>query len=247
MAKKPWYKEWFISPYYDILYRNRNVEEAEAFVKKLVDYLKPAADSYMFDVACGKGRHSKALADMGFDVTGTDLCLPSIEYAKQFENDHLHFYQHDMRLPFRINYFNYAFNFFTSFGYFKTRREHDDAMRTIAQSLKPYGTFVIDYLNVRYVEENLKRSEELQIGDVNFNIARWFDEEHFFKQIQISDTSKKPQHLFTERVAKFSIGDFTDLLSYQHMQIQHVFGDYDLADYDIRKSPCMIIVASKNK
>jgi hypothetical protein len=29
------------------------------------------------------------------------------------------------------------FNFFTSFGYFKTRREHDAAVRTIAKSLKP--------------------------------------------------------------------------------------------------------------
>ena len=32
-----------------------------------------------------------------------------------------------MRNLFWIRYFDYVFNFFTSFGYFSTRREHDDA------------------------------------------------------------------------------------------------------------------------
>ncbi|MBI1692779.1 MAG: hypothetical protein FYV88_5020, partial [Bacteroidetes bacterium] len=36
--------------------------------------------------------------------------------------------------PFWINYFDYAFNFFTSFGYFRTRREHDNAIRSLAGS-----------------------------------------------------------------------------------------------------------------
>ncbi len=87
----------------------------------------------MLDVACGRGRHSRILASKGFVVTGIDISFDSIAFAKQFENENLDFYQHDMRLPFRVNYFDYAFNFFTSFGYFKTRREHDDAIRTIAK------------------------------------------------------------------------------------------------------------------
>ncbi len=91
----------------------------------------------MLDIGCGKGRHSVQLASKGFDVTGIDLSEHSITKAKKKENDHLHFFVHDMRLPFWINYFDYAFNFFTSFGYFKTRREHDNAIRTVAQSLKP--------------------------------------------------------------------------------------------------------------
>ncbi len=56
------------------------------------------------------------LASLGYDTTGIDLSEESIEEALKMENDKLHFYQHDMRLPFWINYFDYAFNFFTSFG-----------------------------------------------------------------------------------------------------------------------------------
>jgi SAM-dependent methyltransferase len=246
MPDKSWYKDWFNSHYYHLLYQHRDEEEAMAFIQTLIGYLQPACGVRMLDVACGKGRHSKALADMGFDVTGIDLSEASIAEARTQESDNLHFYQHDMRLPFWVNYYDYAFNFFTSFGYFRTRREHDNAIRTITQSLKHEGVFVIDYLNVHYVEDRLEKSFIATIEDVAFHITKWQDEEHFFKQIQITDASNKtPRHLYTERVAKFSLGDFTDMLSYQDMQVQEVFGDYQLGHYDVRKSPRMIIVAKK--
>lgn len=247
MPDKAWYKDWFNSHYYHILYQYRDDDEALQFIHRLIQYLKPPPGSTMIDVACGKGRHSRVLADMGFDVTGIDLSAASINEAKKTEDDHLHFYQHDMRLPFWINYYQYAFNFFTSFGYFKTRREHDNAIRTIAQSLTVNGIFVIDYLNVHYEEERLQKLLTTTIEGVTFHITKWQDEEHFFKQIQVTDTENKTlKHLYTERVAKFSLGDFTDMLAYQGMQVQEVFGDYQLNRYDVKNSPRMIIVARKN-
>jgi SAM-dependent methyltransferase len=247
MSDKPWYKDWFDSHYYHLLYQHRDDEEALHFIDILIRYLNPQPGATMVDIACGRGRHSKVLADMGFDVTGIDLSAASIEEAKKSEDDHLHFFQHDMRLPFWINYFQYAFNFFTSFGYFKTRREHDNAIRTIAQGLVKGGIFVIDYLNVHYSEERLEKSSTASVDGVTFHITKWQDEEHFFKQIQVTDEANKtPKHLYTERVAKFSLGDFTDMLAYQGMQVQEVFGDYHLGRYDVRKSPRMIILAKKN-
>ena len=246
MSDKAWYKDWFSSPYYHQLYQHRDDSEANNFIDTLIASLQPASGSTMLDVACGKGRHSKALAEMGFDVTGIDLSFSSINEAKEFEDEKLHFFQHDMRLPFWINYFDYAFNFFTSFGYFKTRREHDNAIRTIAQSIKENGVFVIDFLNVHYAEDSMQKNLIKKIDDTEFHITKWHDEDHFFKQIQVIDSSAKTlKHLYTERVAKFTLGDFTDMLSYQHMQIQEVFGDYQMGIYDVRKSPRLIIVAKK--
>ncbi|BAV05790.1 Methyltransferase domain-containing protein [Filimonas lacunae] len=247
MPMKGWYKEWFSSPYYHLLYNNRNDNEALDFIKKLIAHVQPAPGSKMLDVACGRGRHSKILAEMGFDVTGIDISGDSIEVAKESEDEHLHFYQHDMRQPSWINYFDFAFNFFTSFGYFRTRREHDAAFRTIAQSLNANGTFVIDYLNVHYTEDHLVKIENKKIEDTIFHISRWQDTDHFFKQIQIEQNGHLLKHLYTEKVAKFSLGDFTDMLAYQGMQVQEVFGDYQLGHYDVRKSPRMIITATKAK
>lgn len=102
-----------------------------------MQHLKPGPGSTMLDIACGKGRHAIHLAENDYDVTGIDLSAQSIEEASLSEKDNLRFYQHDMRLPFWINYFHYAFNFFTSFGYFKTMRENYNVVETISKALKP--------------------------------------------------------------------------------------------------------------
>ncbi len=92
MSDNPWYKEWFNSPFYHKLYFERDDKEAEDFIDQLIRYLKPAAGSRILDVACGKGRHSKILASLGFDVTGIDISPASIAFARQFENDQLQFF-----------------------------------------------------------------------------------------------------------------------------------------------------------
>ncbi len=243
--QQTWFKDWFNSPYYHQLYFNRDDREAASFIDKLISYLKPAPGSTMLDVACGKGRHSIQLAGKGFDVTGIDLSEDSIHEALQSETASLHFYRHDMRLPFWINYFDYAFNFFTSFGYFKTRREHDNAIRTIAQAIKKDGVFVMDFLNVHYAEDHLIHQSEKEIDGVNFLITKWYDENHFYKKIVVEDEYLKEPLIYTEKVAKFSLGDFTEMFAYQGLQIQEVFGDYDFGNYDVRRSPRMLMIAKK--
>jgi len=245
--QQTWFKDWFNSPYYHQLYFKRDDKEAAAFIDNLISYLKPAPNSTMLDVACGRGRHSIQLAGKGFDVTGIDLSDDSINDALQYETETLHFYKHDMRLPFWMNYFDYAFNFFTSFGYFKTRREHDNAIRTIAQAIKREGMFVMDFLNVHYAEDHLVHQSEKEIDGINFIITRWYDETHFYKKIIVEDDNQEEPLVYTEKVAKFSLGDFTEMFAYQGLQMQEVFGDYSFSNYDIKKSPRMVMIAKKIK
>lgn len=245
METKPWFKDWFNSLYYHQLYFKRDEAEAAKFINKLIDYLNPSPGCFMLDMACGRGRHARQLASKGFDVTGTDLSPDSILEARKHETENLHFFVHDMRLPFWMNYFDYAFNFFTSFGYFRTRREHENSIRTIAQSLQPNGIFVIDYLNVHYAEDHLVHKSEIQIDDVNYYITKWYDETHFFKKIIIEDDVLKKPLEYQEKVAKFSLGDFTEMLAYHQLQIQEVFGDYNFNSYHVKNSPRMLIISKK--
>ena len=241
-----WFKEWFNSPYYHLLYFERDDREAAAFINQLIKYLNPAPGSMMMDMACGRGRHSRILSSHGYDVTGVDLSTDSIREAQKFEKEDLHFYQHDMRLPFWMNYFHYAFNFFTSFGYFKTEREHYNAIRTIANALKPGGILVMDYLNVHYAEDHLVHKSDKEVNAVNFYITKWYDETHFYKKISVADPLLKQPQEYTEKVAKFSLGDFTDMLSFQGLQVTEVFGDYAFGDYHVKKTPRLILIATKD-
>lgn len=240
-----WYQQWFDSPYYHKLYFERDEAEARAFIERLLRCLKPKPGSRMLDVACGRGRHSRMLATAGFDVTGTDLSPASITYASQFESDNLHFYQHDMRLPFWVNYFDYAFNFFTSFGYFATRREHDAAVRSLSQSLKPDGLLLFDYLNVPFAEAHLQPNEVKTIDAITFEIHRWQDSTHFYKRIRIWGAELQQPLEFTEKVVKFGIANFKEMLNAQKMQVTAVFGDYKLQNYDGTNSPRLILLARK--
>ncbi|HSC52826.1 MAG TPA: class I SAM-dependent methyltransferase [Phnomibacter sp.] len=245
MARTDWFDEWFDTPYYHQLYFQRDEKEASGFIDLLIAHLQAAPNSTMLDVACGKGRHSYHLHELGHDVTGIDISVQSISEANESAEQGLQFFVHDMRQPFRINYFDYAFNFFTSFGYFNTRREHDAAIRTIAQSLKLDGILVIDYLNVHFAEDHFKHQFDIEMNGTNFHITKWMDEDHFYKKIEVERDEFTEPHVYTEKVAKFSLGDFTEMLAYQGLQIMEVFGDYQLGPYDVRTTPRMIMIAKK--
>jgi SAM-dependent methyltransferase len=242
-----WFEGWFNSPYYHKLYAYRDDKEAAVFIESLLARLKPPPGSRMLDVACGRGRHAIILAAKGFDVTGIDLAPANIAYAIRSQDDHLHFYEQDMRRPFWINYFDYAFNFFTSFGYFKTEREHLKAIHNISQSLKTNGVFVLDYLNAGYVEDHLVHESVKNKGSTRFLITRWSDRTHFYKKIRIEDEGVPEKLEFIEKVANFSLDDFEKMFEANALRISEVFGDYDLNPYDRKQSPRLIIIAKKER
>jgi SAM-dependent methyltransferase len=247
MRTKGWFSDWFNSSYYHALYQHRDDTEALQFIHNLIAYLTPKPHATMLDIACGKGRHSKALFDAGFDVTGIDLSPASIEAASTMQTNGLTFYCHDMRETFKANYFEYAFNFFTSFGYFDTNDEHQLAITAMAANLKESGTLVIDYLNVGIVEENSDKEAVSQIDDFIFYTKKWQDDLFLFKEIRVIDLiSNEELGVFEERVRKYSLQDFTLFMQTAGLQIVSTFGDYQLGQYDMEKSDRLIMIAKKH-
>lgn len=244
MKKKDWYENWFSSAWYKILYRDRDVQEAEQFVETLINYLQPPRGSRMLDIACGEGRYAGQLAGQGYDVTGIDLSYQSIRKAKEMEADNLHFYVHDMRFPFYINYFDYAFNFFTSFGYFANDRDHVMAAKSFASALKKNGLLVIDYLNVAYVLNNLVPEEVVEKEGVKFDIKRSLIDKHIIKDIRVTD-KEGAQHHYAERVAAFSLEDFLQLFHKAGMELVNTYGDHDMGTYDAVSSERLIMIFKK--
>jgi len=211
----------------------------------LIAQLEPAEGSHMIDVGCRTGRHCKHLASKGYKVTGIDLAFSSIQQAKKYETESLHFFQHDMRLPFGVGWFDYIFNFFTSFGYFKDKSEDHKVISNMALALKSGGILVLDYLNVQYSEERSRASEEKEIDGIIYHITRWMDDTHFFKRIAIEDNQLAEPFENIEQVSKLRMEDFNKMFTFYNLQLEEVYGDYSLNDYDREKSTRLIMIARK--
>jgi 2-polyprenyl-3-methyl-5-hydroxy-6-metoxy-1,4-benzoquinol methylase len=247
MRKKGWFSDWFNSSYYHTLYQHRDDTEALQFIHNLIAYLKPMPHATMLDIACGKGRHSKALFDGGFDVTGIDLSPASIEAASAMITNGLTFSCHDMRETFKANYFDYAFNFFTSFGYFDTNDEHQLAITAMAANLKEEGTLVLDYLNVGIVETSSDVDAVTQIDTFIFHTKKRHDNLFLFKEIRVVDAvSNEVLGVFEERVRKYSLNDFTVFMQNAGLEIIETFGNYQLHAYQPELSDRLIMVAKKH-
>lgn len=243
MSRK-WFHNWFNSPYYHILYNHRDNDEAEFFIDNLCAYLKPAPDSRLLDIACGRGRHSNYLNKKGYDVTGIDLSFASITFAQQFENEKLNFYVHDMRNLFYINYFDIAFNLFTSFGYFNSEKEHVNSLKSFNKALKKDGVLVLDYFNCEKIVKHLTPQEVKHVDGIDFYISKKIVDGKIIKSISFEHKNK--DFAFKEEVKSFSFSDFERLFKKSGFKIDYYFGDYSLQPFDECKSDRLIFICSKS-
>ncbi|PWJ36030.1 class I SAM-dependent methyltransferase [Sediminitomix flava] len=243
-AEKDWFADWFNTPYYHLLYRNRDFSEAEFFINNLIEKLEVKPEHKVMDLACGKGRHSIFLYKAGLDVTGLDLSMESIQYAKQFENERLHFVQHDMREVYQTKGFDFIFNMFTSFGYFMEDEEDQKAISAVAQNLKTGGKLVIDFFNTSKVISTLPNRNITPRDHIDFHIHKYLqDERYIIKEIAFEDKGKS--HFYSERVKALHKDDFVKYFEKAGLSCQQIYGSYSLDPFDIENSDRMILVAEK--
>ena len=240
-AKTDWFTSWFDTPFYHILYKDRDDTDARIFMQNITSFLELKANTHILDLACGKGRHSVFLNSLGYKVTGADLSENSIEFANTFANQNLSFVEHDMRNPL-VNKYNAIFNLFTSFGYFEDDNEDIKVLQNIKNGLKENGIAVIDFLNVFDVKKNLVENEVKSIDGIDFNITRKIENGFIIKEI--SFTADNEQHSFIERVKYLDKEKFTLYFQKAELKVQHVFGDYQLSKFDKETSKRLIFVVS---
>ncbi len=234
-----WFVSWFDSPYYHILYKDRNYREAQIFMDNLTHYLNLPEKAKVLDLACGKGRHSIYLNQLGFDVLGVDLSENSTAIANKNANDTLHFKVHDMRLPFEEK-FDAIFNLFTSFGYFENDADNLKTLASIRESLSEYGFGVIDFMNSTHVIANLVPNETKIVDDIEFHIKRYHENGFIYKEIDFEDKNEKFH--FIEKVRALTLQDFQDMMDTAGIYLLDIFGDYKLKKFHKTESERLIMI-----
>jgi SAM-dependent methyltransferase len=234
-----WFASWFDTPYYHILYKDRNYREAQLFMDNLTHYLNLPEDAKVLDLACGKGRHSIYLNQLGYTVLGVDLSENSIDIANKNANDTLHFKVHDMREPFEEKY-DAIFNLFTSFGYFEDDADNLKTLKAIKNSISDYGFAVIDFMNVPFVLDNLVAEEVKTVENIDFHLKRYLKDGFIIKEIDFDDQGQ--HYHFSEKVRALTLEDFTQMMDEAGIYLLDTFGDYKLKKYQKKTSERLILI-----
>lgn len=240
---RKWFQNWSGSPYYHVLYHQKNDDEAEFFLDNLCSELKPDMDGRLLDAGCGRGAHALYLSKKGYDVTGTDHSYSNIRFAQQFENEKLHFFVHDVRYPFFINYFDVVFCLFTNFGHFDSEKDHTNVLKTFRKSLKTNGTLVLDFINTEKVARNLCQQEVRHVDGIDFYISKKVADGKIVKRISFEHKNK--DFSFREEVKAFTFADLERMLTNSGLGIVGSFGDYSLKPYSVTLSERLILICKK--
>lgn len=241
--KKDWFEGWFDSPWYHLLYQNRDELEAEAFVAVLMEKLRIPVPSAVLDLACGKGRHARFIHGLGHQVLGVDLSPNSIASAKAWEENGLSFQTGDMRQPQGNEDFDLVLNLFTSFGYFDSEEDNLRVLAAIKQSLRPGGLLLLDFMNTPKVIRQLIPENRVERNGISFLLRRSIENGCIVKTISFEAGGR--QHQYFERVQALTREDFLRYFIKCGLELVLLSGNYAMEPFREESSDRMIFLVRK--
>lgn len=238
-----WFENWFDSPYYDLLYKKRDENEAAQFIHELLNNPTFQGINNVLDVGCGTGRHAIPFVERSIEYTGVDLSTRSIDLARGRGLPNASYHVADMRYFKLPQFFDLAVNLFTSFGYFETKAEHLQVLKNIYQHLRPNGYFVLDFMNVQTTIAHLVKSENKTVNGIEFQITRALKGNQIVKTICFH--AKGQEHRFQERVWALDAHTITDWLNESGFKVIQLAGDYSWRNFDPENSTRLIVLSSR--
>jgi len=244
-----WYKDWFDRDEYELVYHERDEEEAEELIDLLERVVAPTPGATILDVGCGRGRHPRTLARRGYQVTGLDLSERVLAQARRQAEDEglsIRFLQGDMRAPLCTACFDGVVNLFTAFGYFDEEKDHLRAVEAMATPLKAGGWLFQDFLNASQVQSTLVPEDVIVQDGIEIGQRRWIEQGRINKEITFYDAdSHHNSATFCESVRLLTLDDFRALYDAAGLELIDTFGDY-AGHRHTPVSPRLILYARKH-
>ncbi|OGL40574.1 hypothetical protein A3J32_03125 [Candidatus Saccharibacteria bacterium RIFCSPLOWO2_02_FULL_46_7] len=262
MTSEEWWRSAYTKRYFETRPSARISAEQTAkdtaFIVKSLNLKKGAK---LLDLGCGHGRHTIALAEHGYAVTGLDYSPDFIEIARKEAKAKVvsaQFVQQDMREITYETEFDAVINFFSSFGYFKNDEDNQLVLRKISKALKPGGILLIDLnslgrtlrryiVNGRYDEKRqvftLTRDRLFPTGQKG-HLQLDFDP----KTMKSSWTYYRSENGKTQQdggeIRVYSLAEIIHLLKEVGLEFDEAWGSYELEEFT-SISPRMILKAHK--
>ncbi len=224
---RAWYREAFGRHYLEV-YAHRDEESARREVEFAADALELSSGDRVLDLACGAGRHSRALAALGCRVTAMDLS-PELLASALTAVGGPDYVRGDMRsLPFpgSSGVFDVVCQFFTSFGYFEDQSDDESVLAEVKRVLRPGGKYLFDYLNAERIVAGLVPESTDRMGGFTLHQRRRItpDGTRVEKDVVIREGGTIRSE-YTESVRLYTEDDIRGMMSRSGLTPLCLYGD----------------------
>lgn len=245
--------EWFESEdfwvtYGPIMYDDNLWSEAPDVAEYVIKLANLKPESKILDAACGVGRISTELAELGMNVTGVDITKSVLDTAAETAKEanlNIDFVHEDLRKFCQLEQFDCAVNLYTSFGYCDSKEDDYKILKNIAASLKKGGTFIMECNSRETAIMYFTPGEKFHRA--GFNVKTKFEVVGMWeglRSIWILDDDKGThiEHQYVQRL--YSAPELCEQMKKCGFSEVQAYGDFDLSPYD-EKARTMVIVAKK--
>jgi len=210
--------------YDDFLSEERTNNECQFIFEKC----KLQKKDRILDLACGHGRHSLRMSELGVDVSGVDMNASFIKIAKESalkRNLEIEFILEDILKLNYLSNFDAAILLYNSFGFFN-KSDSEVLINLISKSLKIGGRLLLDVKN-KEVLLNKKSSNSITEKGADLMIDRLsFDSKSGIvtnKRIYIKD-EKRYDTPFSMQLYNYS--ELKEMLTKNHLKITNEYGNW---------------------
>ncbi|HAK47196.1 MAG TPA: methyltransferase type 11 [Spirochaeta sp.] len=164
------HENWFKNPefwqlYKPLMYDPDRMEDTPLEAEQILKLagVKPSSD--ILDLCCGEGRHGIEFVKKGHRVTGVDITEPYLEQGRAkavAAGADVNFVKQDVRSFVHEDSYDFAMNYFTSFGYFDDEEDDLRFCENACKSLRQGGSFLIDTIGKETAALHFKETEWFQ-------------------------------------------------------------------------------------
>lgn len=246
-----WYEEFFGEDYVRFHLRgDGKYERAQGECDFVVSALDLQPGACVLDLCCGQGRHSVALAQRGYSVTGFDLSEYLLGLAKERAKEagvEVEFVRGDMRELRWENEFDAVVNLWTAFGYLESDEEDEKALRAVTRCLRTGGVALFDLWNRDRMARILQHKDWYEHeGHILLEEREWDWLTGRMRNRRIIVPPDGPRRETGYVLRTYTHPEFAGMLRRSGLEWVKTYGDFDGSDYG-ETSPRMIVVASKRE
>lgn len=226
---------------------NDTTEESE-FLDTI--FKKYGKEKSVLDCCCGVGRHCRALAEKGYNVTGIDISKKQIENARKINGikntTYLNMDVRDIKLEKKD--YNAGMCMWTTYNYLSQNEDFEKFIKGIYNHLCQGGIFVLDSKNIPSLNKNriYKRDNKTEKLDLQLLICkRIINNVQNSQYFYFMKRNGENEFYVDEEFVRFYYLNEIDEIVNKYFDIVEVYGDFDMSEYNEEKSRRFIVVLKR--